>query len=1390
MRSGLLRAVEAENKKLVNGLNYLRTFVIAGILLCGLPALSQVTVDSGLNRTFSVCEHSAFNISQWLTVTDPTPALTITWSLVSGPSHGTLTGLESPQVATSGGTVTPTAIVYTPSDSSTDQIQISVSDGVNPVQNVFITFNNNTQPSFSLINTNIPVCAGTTAALLSFTDLANAGPKSITFNYTGNETLWSIPVGVTSLNFDVQGARGGRQNATPPVYLPGYGARVQGTLNVTNVNTLYLFVGGVGGDGALDGAPGGFNGGGNSYGYLYGSGGAGGGASDIRIGDDGLPNRVVVAGGGAGDGWDSTGTLAGGNGGGLTGGNSANNGGLAPTNRAGGGTQSAGGTGALYAGWLPGMDGSLGMGGNGSLDGISGGGGGGYYGGGGGVWTGGGGGSSYANAGSTSGVVYTNGYDTTNGVIVFNYTIPATYTIAWDGPAHIAGFTDVTAALPASPIALNIPLGTAPAVYTGKITIANTTCTSPEYTFSVTVNAIPTMNPVSGQTVCHGDSTSDILFTGAPDSVHIDYNWVSSNPDFGLGLIGYLSIGTGQIGKFPPQNNSLDQVIIDTFVVTPTANECIGVSQTFTITAIPELRLHSTTTPAGICDSGTFAYLQDPYLPGTTFTWSRANISGLINGDTVGAGSEINEVFINTTNAVIPVVYIDTLHFGNCKNVQPVTVNVYPYPVLTSTLTPAAICSGAPFEYTANSSFDGTSLSWSRTAVSGISNMASLGASGSISETLIDTTANQVVAVYVYTLSVNSGVCNYTQNVTLTVNPTPRINSPAMSPVCDSTAMSYVATSATTGTTFAWSRGAVAGITNPARTSTGAEINDTLVNSTPLPVVVTYADTLTANGCINVEYLTNTVFPRPVLSTTLTPDSICSNTVFTYVPESLTPGTEFAWYRDTIVGINESPNSGGFSIDEILINTTHDIIPVIYVYTLTANGCSNTQNVTVKVDPTPVLQSPSVAAPICDSTIFSYVPVGATANSTFTWTRAYVPGINEFPGSGADSVHESLVNTTYINVAVTYVFNITANGCSNTQDVSVIVHPTPRLYSDSAQVICSGSDFLYYPASYTPTTSFAWSAAAVAGITPTGNNGTGIINETITSSLSVPANIAFLYTLTAYGCSHNEIVNVTVNPSPATPGISIHPGSSLCDNTMYQNFGTSVPPAAGMSYNWITDNGTVWAIGNDGQYALINFTTPGVATVYLVTQNDTTGCQLGNTFQVNVGSSVSPSHEVIYFAGQFICKNADVDNYQWGYDDAVTFDSTLITGENNQNYFNQNPDTANKYYWVMTTKGDCSQKSYFNTPRSSTGIVTMNSSETVINVYPNPAADNVNVEIGGVNGGNIKIEITNMLGQKLGTTAAVNNRARLDVASLPNGCYMIDCFREGVKVASAKFVKN
>lgn len=224
---------------------------------------------------------------------------------------------------------------------------------------------------------------------------ANYNGSVMNFDYTGSVQTVTLAPGTYKL--ECWGGQGGTYSS----YIGGYGGYSKGTITLTEATTVYISVGGAG---SSSSTAAGFNGGGTGIS----SGRGGGGATDVRIGQNSLYSRVIVAGGGGGAGVISANTNPCGCGGGEYGGdgyyNDTTGSYTIGQNRCGGSaSQTAGGK-----TWSTSTQATFGQGGNAS--GYScGGGGGGWYGGGGaydsdsdsdGRW--GGGGSGYVYTSSTA----------------------------------------------------------------------------------------------------------------------------------------------------------------------------------------------------------------------------------------------------------------------------------------------------------------------------------------------------------------------------------------------------------------------------------------------------------------------------------------------------------------------------------------------------------------------------------------------------------------------------------------------------------------------------------------------------------------------------------------------------------------------------------------------------------------------------------------------------------------------------------------------------------------------------------------------------------------------------------------------------------------------------
>ena len=168
----------------------------------------------------------------------------------------------------------------------------------------------------------------------------------------------------------------------------------------------------------------------------------------------------------------------------------------------------------------------------------------------------------------------------------------------------------------------------------------------------------------------------------------------------------------------------------------------------------------------------------------------------------------------------------------------------------------------------------------------------------------------------------------------------------------------------------------------------------------------TYSLQVIANG-IASDAVSFTPAATPVLSSSLNPASICSNTNFVYTPTSTSSNPSFTWTRAAFSGISNAAitTAQTSNPNELLINTTNSSVNVVYAYTITSNGCSNAQNVTVAVKPT---SSSSTSLTVCAGQL------------PYSWNS------NSFSAAG------------------TYVVHLTnAQGCDSAATLILSVNPAP-----------------------------------------------------------------------------------------------------------------------------------------------------------------------------------------------------------------------------------------------------------------------------------------------------------------------------------------------------------
>ncbi|MFL9482766.1 PKD domain-containing protein [Chitinophagaceae bacterium LWZ2-11] len=644
-------------------------------------------------------------------------------------------------------------------------------------------------------------------------------------------------------------------------------------------------------------------------------------------------------------------------------------------------------------------------------------------------------------------------------------------------------------------------------------------------------------------------------------------------------------------------------------------------------------------------------------VTGTTYNWT--NDHPEIGLAASGNGNILSFIATNPTNVpIIATITVTPISNGCAGTAQNFTITVNPTPSVNA-VTSQILCAGqptTPVQFIGNVA--GTTFKW-------LNNNTTIGlaaaGNGDIASFTSINTSNLPSIATIQVAPFANNCFNAAQNFTITVNPVPVLSSvTTTNAICDSATFNYTPLSNVAGTVFTWTRAAIAGIANAAATGTGNP-NEVLHNTTVLPVQVTYVYTLTANGCAsNVQNVTVTVNPRPILTSSASPAAVCNNTVFSYTPTSATPGTAFDWIRAAVPGISNTAAYGKDNPNETLNNSTVAPISVNYAYTLSAFGCYNTYNVGVTVNPLPVLTSSATPTAVCSGTPFSYQPISTTQGVSFAWTRAAVAGISNSASTGIGNINETLINTTIAAVNVTYVYTLTFNGCTAVQNVTVSVNPSPTISSVSAnQTVCAGQNINNITITGPlPGTVYSWSnnnpsiglagagTGSIAGFVAQ-NPYTEAISGTITVNAVAPS-----------GCTLLTPPNfvILVNPTPSGT-INVPLGTNVCT-------GSSIPLIAtgGSTYQWY-NAGTLIPGATAAQLVV---TAGGI---YSVSATTGAGCSVQQTGNVTVKAIEKPIVDFAYsaycinqpitFTDKSNISNSGAVNYLWA--DNVGHTSTIAS---------------------------------------------------------------------------------------------------------------------------------
>ena len=330
-----------------------------------------------------------------------------------------------------------------------------------------------------------------------------------------------------------------------------------------------------------------------------------------------------------------------------------------------------------------------------------------------------------------------------------------------------------------------------------------------------------------------------------------------------------------------------------------------------------------------------------------------------------------------------------------------------------------------------------------------------IGTSGTITESLNNTTSIPQVVTYTFTASGN-GCPVSVRNVAVEVSPTPTLqNLPFSAQICSGDQLNFTPTSDVAGTVFTWTVSAPASITG--ETNGTGTIDDVLTNTSDAIQTVVYTVTATGPGpsnCVNPLTGAYTVTVYPVVDQTIVNNSpvVCEGEPLSLDYATPTENGDIVLTATYPAGVSGSVNYTGQgigtsgTITESLDNTTSTPQVVTYTFTASGNGCPvSTRSVDVIVEPRPDVNA--VSETICSGEItnVSISNPNGVAGTFFDWVvvnNTNVTGAAD--GNGALIAQVLTTTDPMVPGSVEYQITPSSNGCNGTPvNVVVTVDPQP-----------------------------------------------------------------------------------------------------------------------------------------------------------------------------------------------------------------------------------------------------------------------------------------------------------------------------------------------------------
>ena len=466
---------------------------------------------------------------------------------------------------------------------------------------------------------------------------------------------------------------------------------------------------------------------------------------------------------------------------------------------------------------------------------------------------------------------------------------------------------------------------TAPIIANITVTPTANSCTGTPSTYSITVNPTPTVVVPSNIVICNGAITTSTTFTSP--TAGTTFAWMNDNTAIGL-----AANGTGDITSFTATNTTTAPILAN-ITVTPTANTCVGIPSTYSITVNPT---PTVVVPLDtiVCDAATVSATNyTSPTTGTTFAWTNDNTTIGLSAN--GTGDITSFSATNTTTAPITANITVTPTANACVG-TPSTYTITVHPLPTPNFTFPNVCFGTTSSFTDLSNANGgvlTNWNWDFTNNGSVDNITPNPFNG-----------YPAAGSYTVELMVQTALgCKDSIIKTVTVNPIPLANFSAPD-VCLNTITPFTDSSTVaTGSiaTFQWDFADGVGLSafqSPSYLYTNFGVYNVSLTVT------------SDSNCINTIVIPVTVFNNPIAAFTTT--DVCQNVTAMFTDQSNGNGgtiDQYEWDIDFDGTTHTTDYTSQNPTNNYAIENTYTVELIV----TTTDGCSDTITNPITIFPMP-----------------------------------------------------------------------------------------------------------------------------------------------------------------------------------------------------------------------------------------------------------------------------------------------------------------------------------------------------------------------------------------------------------------------------------------------------